>query len=44
VREAARDRPDLVEKVITLGTPVVGDQSTPPPPEYCGVEVITLRR
>jgi pimeloyl-ACP methyl ester carboxylesterase len=23
-REAARDRPDLVEKVITLGTPVVG--------------------
>ena len=23
-REAARDRPDLIEKVISLGTPVVG--------------------
>lgn len=37
-REAARDRPDLVEKVITLGTPVVGG------PKYTAAARILRRR
>jgi pimeloyl-ACP methyl ester carboxylesterase len=37
-REAARDRPDLVEKVITLGTPVVGG------PKYTASARILKRR
>jgi pimeloyl-ACP methyl ester carboxylesterase len=37
-REAARERPDLVERVVTLGTPAVGG------PKYTGVARIYRRR
>ena len=38
VREAARDRPDLVERVITLGAPVVGG------PKYTASAPMYIRR
>lgn len=40
-REAARERPDLVERVVTLGTPAIGGPSTPPPAAPTAARVTT---